>query len=92
MFSLESPHRGDSNENTQYTIFNTCIKKSHYIILNLHLWDFSKGLMNEFETAVVDEPSVFEPLKVYCITSCGCMMLQRIITLRTVKMITDCNF
>ena len=25
MFSLESPHRGDSNEYTQYTIFN--IKK-----------------------------------------------------------------
>ena len=25
MFSLESPHGGDSNENTQYTIFN--IKK-----------------------------------------------------------------
>ena len=24
-FSLESPHRGDSNENTQFTIFN--IKK-----------------------------------------------------------------
>ena len=22
MFSLESPHRGDSGENTQYTIFN----------------------------------------------------------------------
>ena len=22
MFSLESPHRGDSYENTQYTIFN----------------------------------------------------------------------
>ena len=30
MFSLESPHSGDSNENTQYTIFN--IKKK--IILN----------------------------------------------------------
>ena len=30
---------------------------------------FSKGLMNEFETAVVNEPSVFEPLKVYCIYS-----------------------
>ena len=28
---------------------------------------FSKGLKNEFETAVVNEPSVFEPLKVYCI-------------------------
>ena len=27
VFSLESPHRGDSNENTKYTIFN--IKKNH---------------------------------------------------------------
>ena len=30
---------------------------------------FSKGLKNEFETAVVNEPSVFEPLKFYCIYS-----------------------
>ena len=28
---------------------------------------FSKGLKNEFETAVVNEPLVFEPLKFYCI-------------------------
>ena len=28
--------------------------------------DFSKGLKNEFERAVVNEPSVFEPLKFYC--------------------------
>ena len=28
MFSLESPHRGDSNENTQYTIFS--IKKENH--------------------------------------------------------------
>ena len=28
---------------------------------------FSKGLKNQFETAVVNEPSVFEPLKFYCI-------------------------
>ena len=28
---------------------------------------FSKGLKNEFETAVVNEPSVFEPLKFFCI-------------------------
>ena len=28
---------------------------------------FSKGFKNEFETAVVNEPSVFEPLKFYCI-------------------------
>ena len=27
MFSLESPHRGDSNEYTQYTIFNIKKKK-----------------------------------------------------------------
>ena len=30
---------------------------------------FSKGPKNEFETAVVNEPSVFEPLKFYCISS-----------------------
>ena len=33
------------------------------IILSLQLFDFSKGLR---ETAVVNEPSVFEPLKFYC--------------------------
>ena len=27
---------------------------------------FSKGLKNEFETAMANEPSVFEPPKVYC--------------------------
>ena len=27
---------------------------------------FSKGLKNKFETAIVNEPSVFEPLKFYC--------------------------
>ena len=30
-------------------------------------WIFSKGLKNEFETAVVNESSVFESLTVYCI-------------------------
>ena len=69
MFSLELPHRGDSNENTKYTIFN--IKKK--ITLNYPkpaaaMGFFSKGLKNEFETAVVNEPSVFEPLKLYCMT------------------------
>ena len=65
MFLLESPHRGDSNEYTQYTIF---------IIKNLITLDypksaamglFSSGLKNEFKTAVVNESSVFEPLKFY---------------------------
>ena len=27
---------------------------------------FPQGLKNEFETAVVNEPSVFEPMKFYC--------------------------
>ena len=55
--------RGDSNEYTQYTIFNT--KKK--ITVNSYRI-FSKGLKNEFETAVVNEPSVFELLKVHCIS------------------------
>ena len=65
-FSLESPHRGDSNECTQYTIFN--IKRK--IMLNYPksaaMGFFYKGLRNKFEIAVVNEPSVFKLLKVYC--------------------------
>ena len=68
MLSLESPHRGDSNQYTQYTIFNM-ETKTPKIIRNLQLWDFSKGLKNKFETAMINEPSVFEPLKFYCIFS-----------------------
>ena len=70
MFSLESPRVGDSNENTQYTIFN--IKRK--ITLNYPRYDnvcsygvFSQGLKNEFEIAVVNEPSVLEPLKFYTV-------------------------
>ena len=64
MFSLESPHRGDSNEYSQYTICN----KKRKITLNYPTsaaMGFFQGLKNEFETAVVNEPSVFEPLKGY---------------------------
>ena len=61
MFSLESPHRGDSNEYTQYTIFNIKTRKS--LFLNLQLWDFLNGLKNELETAVINEPSGFDPFK-----------------------------
>ena len=67
MFSIESPHRGDSNENSQYTIFNM-FTKNHPKLPEVCSYEiFSKGLKNEFETAVVNEPSVFEPLKFYCI-------------------------
>ena len=61
--SLESPHRGVSNEYTQYTIFNINKKNTLYYPKICSYGLFSKGLKNEFETAVVSEPSVFEPLK-----------------------------
>ena len=68
MFTLESPHRGNSYEYIQYTIFFN-MKKKH--ILNYSkpaaVGFFSKGLKDEFETAVVTDPSVFEPLTLYCI-------------------------
>ena len=66
MFALESPHRGDSNENTQYTIFNRNKKNTLNYSKSAAKGFFSKGLRNEFETTVVNEPSVFEPLKFNC--------------------------
>ena len=66
VFSLESPHRGDSNEYTQNTIFNMKKKNTLNYPKSAAMGFFSKGLKNEFETAVVNEPSVFEPLKLYC--------------------------
>ena len=66
VFILESPHRGDSNEYTQYTVFNMNKKNTLNDPKSAALGFFSKGLKNEFETAVVNEPSVFEPLKFYC--------------------------
>ena len=61
LFSFELRRWGDSNEKTQYTIFNIK-KKITLIIPTLQLWNFSQGPKNEFETAVVKEP-----LKFYCI-------------------------
>ena len=69
MFSLESPHRCDSNEYTQYTIFSTKKKITVNYPKSAAMEFFSKGLKNEFETAVVNKPSVFEPLKFYCISN-----------------------
>ena len=45
----------------KFTFFN--IKKNHPKLFQVCSYGiFSKGLKNEFETAVVNEPSVFEPL------------------------------
>ena len=72
MFKLESPHRGDSNEYTQYT--NSQYEKENPLNYPKFaaMGFLSKGPKNEFETAVVIEQSVFEPLKVYCITTHNC--------------------
>ena len=66
MFSLESPQRGDSNEYTQYTI-SQYKKEIHPELSQICNYGIcSKGPKNKFEPAMVNEPSVFEPLKFYC--------------------------
>ena len=68
VFSLESPQRGDSNEYTQYTIFQYK-KETHPKLSQIcNYGSCSKGPKNEFEPAVVNEPSLFELLKLYCNT------------------------
>ena len=67
MFSLESPHRGDSNEYTQYTISQYEKANNPKLSQICNYGICSKGPMNEFEPAVVNKPSVFEPLKFYCL-------------------------
>ena len=66
MFSLELPHRGDSNEYTQYTIFNLNTKNHPKLFQICSYEIYAKGLKNEFDSAVVNESTVFEPLKFYC--------------------------
>ena len=67
VLSLELPHRGDSNENTQYT-FSQYEKENRSKLFKICSYGiFSKEHKNEFETAVVNEPSVFEQLRFYCI-------------------------
>ena len=63
--SLESPQRGDSNEYTQYTISKYKTENHSKLSQICNYRICSKGPKNEFEPAVVNEPSVFEPLKFY---------------------------
>ena len=66
VFSLESPQRGDSNEFTQYTISQYKNENHPKLCQICNYGICSKGPKNAFETAVVNGPSVFEPLKFYC--------------------------
>ena len=65
-FAIESPHRGDSNKYIKYTVFNTNTKNHPKLSQSCSYEIFSKGLKNKFETAMVNESSVFKPLKFYC--------------------------
>ena len=66
VFTLESPHRGDSNENNEYTIYQYEKEKHPKLSQICSYGIFFKGLKNVFERAMVSEASVFEPLKFYC--------------------------
>ena len=55
---------------TQNILFSIFFKKKKFTLIypkSAAMGFFSKGLKIKFETAVVNEPSVFEPLKFYCI-------------------------
>ena len=54
---------------SQYTISNINKKINLNDPKTAAMGFSSKGLKNEFETAVVNEPSVFEPLEIYCMQS-----------------------
>ena len=84
MFSLELPHQGDSNEYryTQYTIFNMKKEKHPKLSQICRYGIFSKGLKNKFKITVVNEPSVFEPLKFYCTFSSFLLLLQKFLELK----------
>ena len=78
--SLESPHWGDSNEFTQYTVFNINKKITLNYPKSAAKGSFSKGRKHEFETAMVNEPSVYEPLKFYCyLDDCGYSRCRRLL-------------
>ena len=58
VFTLESLHRGDYNEYSQCTIFNTKMKMTVNYPKSAVMGFFSKGPKKEFETAVVNESAV----------------------------------
>ena len=52
-----------------YMYFQYKMENDHKLSQICSYGIFSKRHKNEFETAMVHEPSVFEPLKFYCISS-----------------------
>ena len=59
-----------------HNIFIFNIKENHPKLSKICSYGiFSMGLKNEFETSVVNEPSVFESLKFECIQSLNAFIL-----------------
>ena len=58
VFSVEWPHRGDSNKYTQYTTFDITKEITQNYPKSAAMEFFSKRLKNEFEKVVVDQPSM----------------------------------
>ena len=65
MFSLESPHGGNSNEYIQYTIFNIKKKNTLNYPKSAAVGYFLRNSKMSSKQPVVNKPSVFEPLKFY---------------------------
>ena len=66
MFSLESPHRGDSNEYTQHTIVNIKQKITPNYPKSSAI-GFSQGTQERVRNSRGKRAIRFEPLKFYCI-------------------------
>ena len=66
LHSLESPHRGDSNENTQHSLTLKKIKIYPIMPLDLALWLTLINSNDPCREHVFMVPKVFEPLKFYC--------------------------
>ena len=67
VISFDLPQRGDCNEYTQYSISEYERENQPKLSQICSNGICSKGPKNEFETAVINESSVFEPPKFYCI-------------------------
>ena len=80
VYSLESPHRGDSNECTQHT-FSRYKKKISLNYPHIVFGGNPCGLKNVFDSFMVNEPSRFELLKFYCIEN-GVVLYYECSTLR----------
>ena len=70
VYSLESPHRGDSNEHTQHTITMKTIEKisinNHHLFSDLAPWLTLSGSNYPYLEQISMAPKMLEPLRFEC--------------------------